>query len=343
MDMRAAIDIVETGQKWLTFHMLSKGTILFHGTDDPDYEPHEIHGPAWFTTEKAVADHYARLNGEGRVNTYRLTRDLKLPLLATKSDIEAFCERCGIDRSSAEDIRDGAKRSGIPGWFIPNNYDPGDDILITDMTALEPVTEGAEAMGETKPVFEMPMLHTKAEDFQLGDPEINRLEYERLSRTLFDTLDETDRFILGHTQTSYGGEYFLLNINEKALVYYVDYEVHDVIGVGRCATQVVLWKRAGSGYPSVTKKVFFDYLAAKFDAVVSDDTQTADGRRFWIDRMAEAEVKGMTVGLIRGGDLDLFPKGGNFQAWLKQTDAWGNNETYKEMRYFISKKPLGDQ
>ncbi len=133
--MRDLLTLIE-GAQWAKHHVIPAGTMLFHGTDDDDFHPSEISGPAWFSTDNDVAEKFAG----GRLLAYRLKADLKLPLITTGEEMEAFAEKFGIDRSSSEDVRDTAKRAGIPGWIIPDNYEPGDDILICDMSNLEAIT-----------------------------------------------------------------------------------------------------------------------------------------------------------------------------------------------------------
>lgn len=133
--MRELLTLIE-GAQWAKTKTLPAGTLLFHGTDDEDFHPSEIRGPAWFSTDHDVAGTFAH----NRLLAYRLKSDLTLPMISNDADMEEFAERFNIDRSSSEDVRDSAKRSGISGWIIPDNYEPGDDILIVDLSVLEAIT-----------------------------------------------------------------------------------------------------------------------------------------------------------------------------------------------------------
>ena len=134
--MRDLLTLIE-GAQWAKTKTLSAGTILFHGTEDDEFHPANIRGPAWFSTDNDVA---TKFSDGGRLLAYRLKTDLTLPLITSNNEMEQFAETFHIDRSSSEDVRDSAKRSGIAGWIIPDNYEPGDDILICDLSILEPIT-----------------------------------------------------------------------------------------------------------------------------------------------------------------------------------------------------------
>lgn len=190
-------------------------------------------------------------------------------------------------------------------------------------------------------LFEMPRLHTTPEDFGLGDPAINFSEYQRLADSEYTVLSETKTHLLAMTKDDGKFEVFMLNFTQRALVYYMEFQVHTVPQIGLCATQVAVWRRAGAGVPNVTSTVFKGFLLGKFAGVVSDRVQTADGRRFWVDRMAEAANEGQTVGLLMGTEVSsVFDGEGDIMAWLAETDAWGEGSDFENQRYFISKKKV---
>jgi hypothetical protein len=193
-----------------------------------------------------------------------------------------------------------------------------------------------------KPLFEMPVLQAGKKDlFDLLKPDINRLEYERLMHGKYETIEEHGPLLLALKSDGGDGEVFLVNRDEKVLTYYVNYEVNHLKGLGRCATQVVLWRRAGSGLPGVTSRVFNSLLMDKFDAMVSDEIQTPDGQRFWIDRMAEAIQHGWSVGLIDlngKAKLHRYPGGQSLQQWLTDMNGWGEDDAFGNRLFFISKK-----
>lgn len=163
--MRDLLTLIE-GAQWGKHHVIPAGTMLFHGTDDDDFHPSEISGPAWFSTDNDVAEKFAG----GRLLAYRLKADLKLPLITSASEMDDFAEKFNIDRMSSEDVRDSAKKAGIPGWIIPDNYEPGDDILICDLSVLDPVTSDLGDLQESERIDEM-VNHDQLEFYHWTDAE----------------------------------------------------------------------------------------------------------------------------------------------------------------------------
>lgn len=192
----------------------------------------------------------------------------------------------------------------------------------------------------TEPLFEMPVLHTKPEDFGLNDPAVNHSEYQRLADSDYHAIEETSTFVFAYA-VGHNLEFFVLNLRDRALVYYVEATPLVVPKLGNCATQVVLWRRAGAGMQSITTRVFYEELLGKFDSVISDKCQTNDGRRFWIDRMAESAHKGFTVGFLNEENVvSVYDPAMPIQQWLTAHNGWGEDQSFAAYRYFITKKKL---
>jgi hypothetical protein len=122
---------------------LPAGTVLFHGTDNDDFDESNdrLEGPAWVSTSKSVAAHFAsRSGGWGgvkRVISYTLADALSLPEITSRADMLELSEEHDICLGGAEEIRESFQASELPGWIIPNNYPDGDDILIVDTSLLD--------------------------------------------------------------------------------------------------------------------------------------------------------------------------------------------------------------
>ncbi len=121
---------------------LVAGTLLYHGTDaDFDEESEGLNGPAWLSSSRAVAEHFAKRTGgwggEKRVIEYRLAEDVELHDIYSAQEMQEFADEHGISLLGAEDMRDTVENAGIPGWILPYNYPNGDDILIVNTAALE--------------------------------------------------------------------------------------------------------------------------------------------------------------------------------------------------------------
>ena len=187
----------------------------------------------------------------------------------------------------------------------------------------------------------LPVSQTTPNDYGMGDRDHNRRQAHRLLAAPHKVLHEDDRVVLGISTNASMIEIFLFRKAEAALTYYLRSEIAELELLGSAATQVAVWRRAAPGLIGGTSGIIHTLLD-EYDAVVSAPSASPAGQRYWIDRMAEAEVNGMTVGLVRRSNLELFPNGDKFREWLKW-DAWDEHEASKDLRYFISKKPLEDQ
>jgi hypothetical protein len=71
---------------------------------------------------------------------------------------------------------------------------------------------------------------------------------------------------------------------------------------------------------------------------MSDGCQTADGRNFWLGRLAEATGLGYRVGMVNlyGRQLTWFdPSHSTFEDWISSHDKWGRTELYQGLHYLI--------
>lgn len=122
---------------------IKAGTILYHGTDCDDFDEEfdRLTGPAWLSSSKEVARHFAtRSGGWGgtkRLIAYKLTEDVRLPEITSSRQMQMFAEEHGICLLGVEEMRESVEQAGIPGWVIPNNYPDGDDILLVSTGALD--------------------------------------------------------------------------------------------------------------------------------------------------------------------------------------------------------------
>lgn len=115
--------------QWEDQQTLAPGTVLYHGTSSDWEEGDELQFPAWFSSDRKVAEHFAY----GKViRVYKVTAPITLPAIMDRRGMDEFCEMFNVEVAGAEAIADAMAQSGLPGWIIPNNYTPGDDILLTD-------------------------------------------------------------------------------------------------------------------------------------------------------------------------------------------------------------------
>jgi hypothetical protein len=123
--------------------ILKAGTLLFHGTDNDDWEENSVglRAYSWLSSSRSVAERFAMRSGgwggQKRIVQYRLAEDVSLPEILTAQDMRAFADDHNIDMSGVEGMRESADIAGIPGWVIPHNYSDGDDILLGNTSVLE--------------------------------------------------------------------------------------------------------------------------------------------------------------------------------------------------------------
>lgn len=131
----------------------------------------------------------------------------------------------------------------------------------------------------------MPKMISEREDFALENPEDNRLS--------------TTQFLAKKPQMLQVGQWPLLRvgnvirfIENGETLYHVKLELKHK-GFWQSKMQIVqveVWRQVGAGdkVHGLPKAVFFGYLLQEYGAIVSDYLHTDSGKRFWLDRCAEA-------------------------------------------------------
>lgn len=196
-----------------------------------------------------------------------------------------------------------------------------------------------DLIDKTKMLFEMPYLISGSTDFGLGDFTNNEKIAKFLISNPYNLIEKYKNFILAYGGTLTDGIIFLYNIREKLIDYYVRYQSENRPVLGHTVTQIGLFRRDGGGFVGITNRVFFQYLLIKYDGIVSDKSQTQDGRRFWINRMGEAIEKGFKVGLRDNNKYIIYEetKYKTLVDFSIQHDAWGNTIQHFDKVFFIIK------
>lgn len=136
---------------------------------------------------------------------------------------------------------------------------------------------------------------------------------------------------------------FALDARTKELIYFIEHKTYAIgLGKAKAVTQVMLWRnRRALASNNLGATVFFQYLLPTYTTIMTDTKQTADGRRFWEIRLAEAirsklycyayermvdRLAPITVASY-GHDIDRL---------------WGDTEEFQHNLALISRVPLGD-
>jgi len=123
--------------RWEWSQTIQEGTVLYHGTS-VDFQGTQIRTPAWFSDAETVARWFAlRFGDTGRVLTYRVTAPIQLPAFSGKGQFQEFAEAFHVDIRGAEAMRETIGPAPVPGWIIPDNYQGGADILLSERPVIE--------------------------------------------------------------------------------------------------------------------------------------------------------------------------------------------------------------
>lgn len=116
-------------------------------------------------------------------------------------------------------------------------------------------------------------------------------------------------------------------------------------------TQLIVWRQIGgihsgilAGFPSRV----FNHLLNTHDVMITDELQTQDGKRFWLDRMGESFViADRRVYYVDLDELDenqvpivesISDAGSLFEKYVPL--GWGSDPEHKNRAFIISKKNL---
>lgn len=116
------------------------------------------------------------------------------------------------------------------------------------------------------------------EDWNLSNRRANAARASGILRHKPVVLEDFPVAELVHLAGEFGGQYALISKRDKLLEYYVHYEIHAHPVLGRCATQIKLWRSRTATVQGLASKVFDTYLLGGFDTIVSDSRQTGRGR-----------------------------------------------------------------
>jgi len=182
-------------------------------------------------------------------------------------------------------------------------------------------------------IVESPQL-IEPEDWNLGNKSSNIMLANRFLASDPILIKQYPIAKLMYREGNVGGEVALIERDGK-LSYYVQYEIHSLNHLGRCATQVKLWRSMDASVKFLARTVFDEFLLTRFDTIVSDSHQTDRGREFWRTQIAgNSQTK--TVGLIFKNEISVYDKNESIGDWVASQKAWGKDRKYRHMRFFIS-------
>lgn len=129
-----------------------------------------------------------------------------------------------------------------------------------------------------------------------------------------------------------------------SIAYAVDIELTNETINHKSCTQILVWKRPGNeeglnGFPA---KMFTHFLQ-KYIVMITDKQQTADGKRFWENRIVQAFQEGFFVYFCdkNSGEnkLQLIENSDDFFEQFEPL-GWGNDELHQNKLFVLSMTAL---
>ncbi|MEZ8348519.1 hypothetical protein AB4456_10545 [Vibrio splendidus] len=116
-------------------------------------------------------------------------------------------------------------------------------------------------------------------------------------------------------------------------------------------TQLIVWRAVGGRHSAVTSGFpakIFNHLLDNYDIMITDEQQTSDGKRFWMDRIGEAiELPAQHVYYVDLNNLDdemspIVEGISDFEDFITEFEpkGWGNDEEHRNRAFMISKSDL---
>lgn len=189
-------------------------------------------------------------------------------------------------------------------------------------------------------LFEMPQIVGDI-DWSLSDESFNRKHLASLLRNK-DTefLENFNKLKLYRNK----GQFFAITENEK-LAYWIKtkQKYHSMISE-TAITQVALWRDTDNLHSkNLPSYVFFDYLLKEFHTIMVDSQQTKDGKRFWMNRVAEAFDKELFVyyaKIMSPRVLTRFIDKDEFTEAVHSIPIWGESIHFQDKKVIISDHEL---
>lgn len=182
-------------------------------------------------------------------------------------------------------------------------------------------------------------------DFGLGEPSYNKAlaHQSRSEGTLLASSDHYDVVQIGDRNS---GTIDAITDGSE-IKFRVEYETQTIPEIGTGIVQVAVWREPSFVHTEgLTGVVFFDYLLPMYGMMISDDTHTDQGKRFWLRMMGHAVTRDLEVGMVdrSSGAISQFPGTGNLSHWATEIlGGWGNEPNYGFKRFYIrAKGAVGD-
>lgn len=185
----------------------------------------------------------------------------------------------------------------------------------------------------TQEIFESPKI-IGGSKFGLGGNLAN-------NQQLFDYLSPRKKHVDSYQGAPiYTAENYFFTLRGDQLTYVVRHETTKLPVDQRAVTQIFVWRSPGLAPTHIASYVFWNHLFPLHHAILTDSSQTPDGRRFWGDRVGDAHRKNLLVYIL---DLETnratpIPNPESFSGIAQQ--AYGHADRHKNLRLLIARDPV---
>jgi hypothetical protein len=181
--------------------------------------------------------------------------------------------------------------------------------------------------------FEIDDLITWAED-----PAKNAGRLEKLKED--PSFKEIDQYN-GDPIYSSGNHIFALK--GAKISFFVQWIEHNFPGSNsKYATQIMVWRDRLDVQEGITKHVFWNILYPKNNAIMTDSSQTKQGRQFWRSRVGDALGKNIPVYFVNLGSWEarLIKDTNDYERAAKE--AYGREPHHYRLRLLITQQEFGE-
>ena len=191
-----------------------------------------------------------------------------------------------------------------------------DDIDLAEPILLKYITSAPHSIPET--------------EFDLENPSKNFQKYCELAKKKGVVVQHLGDYEL----VRYSSNIALIQPQNKHVSYLVKFQQRRLFGK-KSVTQVLLWREQPNKFVAdvkieglkLTAYVFFKLLFGENDCIITDGSQTEMGKRFWIDRIADAWNADFPVYYVNEKQTKkilLTPE--NFQKLRISEEIWGTKK-----------------
>lgn len=123
-------------------------------------------------------------------------------------------------------------------------------------------------------------------------------------------------------------ESYIVLEDEGEIIYFVHLKAEQLKQLhSNSVTQVEVWRRSVTKVDGLASHVFFDILLHRYSYIVSDSSQSENGKYFWLRMLDRAASKGCRVGVMFDTDpVDWHASSATFKTWIRvvESEAWGH-------------------